>query len=174
MGPTAHFTRVEHTCRASRSLTVHSPFYPSLCSRNLTLSLSRSLPSTLSFSRSHAREKMLTPLSLNYIPSPSLSLALSFSLYLSCIFLPGVPTKRIIIPQKRKTRGIYSNFALHIHHVFLISTIVFLSHSLLLVAVILDRESGGNTMENANGRRIFVINLYKLIFEPIAELHAFT
>lgn len=105
MEPTAHFNRVEHPCRASRSLTVSIPYFSRLFSHPQPLCppLPHSHSFVQSFSSVHSRN--LT------VPQYPSFLSLSHSLSLSCILLPGVPTNSST-PQKRKTRGIYYSFAL--------------------------------------------------------------
>lgn len=111
MEPTAHFNRVEHPCRASRSLTVSIPYFSP--GSSLTLSLFLSLCLTLTRSPNLSLPFILTISRFLNILLSSLSHThtLSLSLSLSCILLPGVPTNSST-PQKRKTRGMYYSFAL--------------------------------------------------------------
>lgn len=99
MEPTAHFNRVEHPCRASRSLTVSIPYFSP--GSSLTLSLFLSLCLTLTRSPN---------LSLPFILTISRFLNIllcSLSLSLSLMHSPSwCPNKFVNPTEKKDTRHV--------------------------------------------------------------------
>lgn len=152
---------------------IHSLFYPSLYSQTSpSPSLALFLPRFLSFSRSKKK------LRLGLIAWFSLFL---FKLYpLSILYLvhspSWCPNKTVYLTEKKDTRHICSLISRFIY----MSDLWFrllpfsLSHNLSYSSFYVNRESGGNTMKNTNGRRMYSHLCIQIYLETIAKLHVFT